>query len=344
MVRPARPTLRCLLEDLPDGFDDPATRSAVAARRLSAFEDLSKVAHPLVRNAAQVFSGEPGSERSRENIGGLTNPMWWKAKSGRWRGAVWEDPDTGQCWLCAAGLRREGETGDFYAAFMRDVGATGENAVAFLPTDDDRSRLRLELARERRKQWEHDVFLLALTTVAAACGDGAVHEVPFPHPEEGASSPAALRVQVERLTNGEVAEAHEEPAEVRVELRIDDFSDPDVLGVLLVTSCRAVSPHEESWDVIPVPGVRVLTATITEARVRQILVASTLPDERVEDPGNTEPITHAHYARRNDIARGTIEGEAVVALCGVCFVPRQDHVGLPICSVCEDEYRSVTGT
>lgn len=343
MARPARPTLRCLFEDLSDGFDDPATRAAVASRKIPSVEDLSNVAHPLIRNVAQVFDGNPESERVRENIGGLTNPKWWKAKSGRWRGAVWEDPDTGQCWLCAAGLRREGETVDFYAAFMREVGATGENAATFLPTKDDRDRLSLELARERRRKWERDVFLTALTTVAAACDEGEVREAPLPHLREGAPSPATLQVEVERLSSGGVTEAHEEPAEVRVELRIEDFSDPEVLGVLLVTSSRAVSPHEESWDVVPVPGLHVLTATITEARVRQILVASTLPDEEVEDPGRTEPITHAHYARKNDIARGTIEGEAVVALCGVCFVPRQDYVGLPICSVCEDAYRSVTG-
>lgn len=251
---------------------------------------------------------------------------------------MWEDPETGQCWLCAAGLRRAGDSDDFYRSFMEDVGRSGERAAGFLPTEDDRRRLSLERGRARRKQWEHEVFIVALTAVARACDSDGAYESPLPHLKEDAPSPASIRVEVVRLTEGDVTEAHEEPAEVGVELRINDFSDPDMLGVLVVTACRAVSTREESWDAQPIPGMHVLTATITESRVRQIIAASNLPDEDVVDPGRTEPVTHSHYARKNDIARGTIEGEAVVALCGVCFVPRQDPVGLPVCRDCHDEY------
>ncbi len=77
--------------------------------------------------------------------------------------------------------------------------------------------------------------------------------------------------------------------------------------------------------------------TVSEARLRQIVVAEQVSDLGAETgpPGEMSPTTHAHYAPSRLLARATVEGLAVPALCGTWFVPRQDHVDMPVCGACE---------
>jgi hypothetical protein len=332
MAEPARPTRRCVGEDLHEGWEGgapPADLSTVPLHELS---------HPLIAKAAQQFpGGDADSDVRRESISGLSDPLWYKVKIQRWRGAVYEDPETGQAWLCAGGIRRAGDADDFYVAFLADVRANGP--AKYLPTEDDFAHARLEAARHARREWERAIFYAVLTGVAAAARvSGESVEVPLPALAPGRSSPATLRLRVDRLTDElDPLSAHEDPAEVLVGIAVDDWSDPSLVGLLMTTACAAVSSVHEDWDVVPQAGVSEAVATITEARLGQIIAAADLPVSSFAAPvGAPGPPTHAHYAQKAQIFEGHVYGTAVVALCGVCFVPTQVPDGLPVCEACHE--------
>ncbi len=68
------------------------------------------------------------------------------------------------------------------------------------------------------------------------------------------------------------------------------------------------------------------------------LVITTPVEEAVTNPV-TEDGDHdrfAHYARKADITRATIEGTPVVAICGKVWVPSRDPSKYPICKTCAE--------
>ncbi|MEA4944613.1 MAG: DUF3039 domain-containing protein [Propionicimonas sp.] len=50
----------------------------------------------------------------------------------------------------------------------------------------------------------------------------------------------------------------------------------------------------------------------------------------------SEPGQFAHYTHRQHLAGNTIDGKAVRGLCGVYFVPTQDHDAMPCCPICQE--------
>lgn len=151
MTTPARPTVRCLKEDLDSDWTSVDDKRSVAQLDQCTVA-LYSLAHRIIRKAAEDFPAGGAADVFRESISGLSNPVWWKVKIGsRWRGAVTVD-DSGQAWLCAAGYRREGEGSDFYRRFMAGVGSSGPDY--YLPTEADRDLLRRELDERRFVDWE----------------------------------------------------------------------------------------------------------------------------------------------------------------------------------------------
>ena len=70
-----------------------------------------------------------------------------------------------------------------------------------------------------------------------------------------------------------------------------------------------------------------------ETPVRQ--PRETIVEERV--PLDTDGGDHdrfAHYARKEDVTRAYITGEAITALCGKKWVPTRDPTRYPICPTC----------
>ncbi len=48
----------------------------------------------------------------------------------------------------------------------------------------------------------------------------------------------------------------------------------------------------------------------------------------------------AHYARKDDVARAYVTGEAITALCGKKWVPTRDPSRYPICPTCVERKAS----
>ncbi len=56
MPQPARPTLRCLRQDLSEDWDDARQRAALDDEPV-ALPPFHKLAHPVLRHAANVYDG-----------------------------------------------------------------------------------------------------------------------------------------------------------------------------------------------------------------------------------------------------------------------------------------------
>jgi hypothetical protein len=77
------------------------------------------------------------------------------------------------------------------------------------------------------------------------------------------------------------------------------------------------------------------TTAPVEAPVEAPVRAPTIVEERV--PLDTDGGDHdrfAHYARKDDVTRAYITGEAITALCGKKWVPTRDPTRYPICPTC----------
>lgn len=146
-----RPTMRCLADDLRMELPHLGVR-------------LEDVQHPCLEKA-QMIPDQVSSDGA-ERIEALDDRIWYKVKTGRWRGAATksrtvitgEEVDEELWWLGAAGQRRaDSAQDDFYALLeqrcraARKANRPGDARVkadsnAYLPTTQDLLRLQAERA------------------------------------------------------------------------------------------------------------------------------------------------------------------------------------------------------
>src|ERR1700742_4542878 len=100
-TRRARPTLRCLRDDL--------------ALELPPVEvDLGGLDHPLIAEARRLASTAP---RGQKRILSIDHPLVSRLTHGRWGGATWLEADEARFWLCAGAQRKAGSGDDAYEQF-----------------------------------------------------------------------------------------------------------------------------------------------------------------------------------------------------------------------------------
>lgn len=58
---------------------------------------------------------------------------------------------------------------------------------------------------------------------------------------------------------------------------------------------------------------------------------------------DNEPDKIAHWARKDKITEGYVEGKEVIALCGEIFVPSRDPEGLEVCEPCQSILNGMWG-
>ncbi|OJX73386.1 MAG: hypothetical protein BGO91_16510 [Leifsonia sp. 71-9] len=168
---------------------------------------LSELEHPLVVRAQSLPM--LASDNAAERIRSLTDRVWFKVKTGSWRGAVGDvragvdehtrallDADDAWWWLTAAGPRQnDSPQRDFYARLDVEAHASGPNSCSsdfLLPARWDLRRLEAELA-------------LALSTAippvvrraaAMSMRHGEVHGF--------TAGPTDVRVRIRMLDDGQV--------------------------------------------------------------------------------------------------------------------------------------------
>ena len=63
-------------------------------------------------------------------------------------------------------------------------------------------------------------------------------------------------------------------------------------------------------------------------------VTETVVEPRLTESDGGDHDRFAHYARKDDVTRAYITGEAITALCGKKWVPTRDPSRYPICPTC----------
>ena len=329
MIKPARPTLLCLGLLVEDWNSPDHKLEAQSGDFENVSHELHRLDHPLIHKAAEDFTVESSldADIKREGISDLKNPMWWKVKIGRWRGAVYQD-ESGQAWLVAGGYRRGKEATDFYQWFMAEVKAHGPEQ--FLPTTDDRRRLSDELAEARFIEWEHRLQADARDLTARARLEGLL-EYEIVDPDGDALGTFSVAYTEEVIDDDVVGDAY-------FEFICSDWAQLELLTWAETVMCLAIDPHEQTWRPTNVPSGRGYSLVMDAAETGEFFRAVQGPPL---DPGVSVPGAHAHWTHRGRLTEATILGEAVKGLCGRWFVPRQDHEHLEHCRQCEIVYNKM---
>jgi len=318
--RRARPTLR-LLHDLSDGWQDPAPQRAVSEGRHSDLHPLSELPHPLIAKAAAWFGSD--QDGYCERIRSVERLVLWELKTGQWRGAVWDDPDTGVRWLCAAGLAKgdHKDRDDFYEALGRMDNA---DVDALKPTAEDIRLLKRETSVAALTAWELDIQSQVHACLTNVLNQGE-QRLTIRHPIRDAHfADVTITVTAYSETDYDVEDCV-------VEIDLVDAAKGSALGWhLTLRVLISVNPPVQSWD-----ATDTMYSTISEpgelARQADDLAAYIERDElRAEQPGST-----SHYTHGRHLAGCYINGTAVRALCGVIFVPTQDQERFEHCPACQ---------
>lgn len=319
--RRARPTLRLVRSELAGTWNDPWPGRCVAEGRP---DDLHPFAapHPLVTKAAESFGGPHGGSY-HEKTKTVDRIVLWEVRAGRWRGAAYQDESSGVYWLCAVGLAKgdHKDRDDFYEVLGR---MDNDEIDALLPTEDDILHFKRESASDpidamgtrdptdRPRRPDHSRFELVYA-----------HRLDDPL---GKRHFGAVVITTDTF-NG--------PGYLREECVVEFDLEPrfrsTVLGwrmaqQVLISICPPVQGWDRTGDIYStILEVGGLAARITSLKTE--IAAGTLATLALGDVG--------HYTHRKQLAESIVEGRAVRALCGVFFVPMQDHARFDPCPECD---------
>ncbi len=323
---------------------DAAQWRAIEDGRFEDLPELNEIIHPAVLHLLDVFSPEHEFEGSRPTISKLGYPPVYKLKTSQYRGAVHVDQE-GRAWLIAVGIRRDGDVDDFYESI--------DDQASLLPTEADQKRLRVEDARRRLREWRREICLATVHAVAQSSTDGS--EVTVDLPPLGTKVPAGqLSIQVYRLDYSGLSIASSDvgsenvPAEVNIDVRLGGWEHKAARDAALLCVACVIAPSEEQWDATPGPAGVSYTADCTESRLEQLMLISQLNDrhdmtELMAEvvPDCVAPVSQGHVVPKSTLVDALVDGNAVRALCGQWFVPRQDPGDMPRCEDCVDAHSAV---
>lgn len=287
-------------------------------------EDLhpfSELPHPLVTKAAQSFGGPDGTSYL-EKVKTVERVVLWEVRAGQWRGAVYQDDKYQVFWLCAAGLAKgdHGDRDDFYEVLGRMDNAEID---ALLPSEDDVRHLKCETAAARLTAWELDVQQKVHDSLLAIHADGSVRiEVDDPLGKR----PFAT-VELTTAAFDEPGYAREEcVAEFALEPR---YRSADLGWRFIERVLVSVCPPVQAWDRTDDMFSTILDIGGLAARAEQLRRHIDRRELATLMLGNV-----AHYSHNRHLAASTVDGKAIRALCGVIFVPMQDHAKYESCPEC----------
>jgi hypothetical protein len=204
-TRRARPTIRCLVEDL--GIPLPEVSV-----------DLGKIDDPWIAELRRVAPTSPTGQR---RILSIAYPLVYRLRVSSERGATWVD-DEDVVWLCAVRRREEGADDDAFVWFG-ELHSTGR----LLPTDDDRLRERAEETVGLVRRLQLDLFHL----VDEAVGN--------PSTEQAADLDGLLPCRAIAYTSQEVEEIW---CAISVRLADGQFLKPEVRDILFALLEQHLAP------------------------------------------------------------------------------------------------------
>lgn len=332
--RRARPTLRVLRQDLTSDWKSPSPKRALEEGRLDALHPLSEQPHPIVEKALQSFGTDSADDNFVRPISSSSRLRLLEIKQSQWRGGVWQDPDSGICWLVVAGIAKGNhqDTDDFYEVIKR-VDESGD-PDRWLPTEEDQQLLKRETAARLRTEWEIDIQRAVLEALKIV-HTGGTHRIEINHtvPAEGHFASVDITVTLVRKEDFPADEEIIEADEILVEVFPKDRKFPGLFWQLIIRLLTSIEPPEQSWDTF---GNTYSNIGDLGAWTQRIQSLSELVDSdrlAVSAPGN-----HSHYTHKKHLAGKTLNGNAAHTLCGVYFVPMRDHESFPTCPTCQSLY------
>ena len=324
--RRARPTIRVLQEDLTSGWSLPLPLRQLAREKYEELHPLVCLPHPIIAKAASSFGADPSEDNYECSIRSSTQLPLLEIKSSQWRGGVWEDKERGVCWLIVAGLSKGDHLDweDFYQRVERE-NKSGDPS-RWLPSERDIRLLKRETAARIMTEWELEVQRSvrdALLTVV----NGGEAWIEIMHPINVES--AFARIAIELV---EVREDEYEADEIALEIVPGStYVGSNLFWRLILRVLISVSPPEQGWDRFKDTYSNIDKPGAFRNRLAQLDRLVAVGELAVSEPGAI-----SHYAHRTHLADCTINGRAVRALCGVFFVPTQDHEAMPSCPDCEE--------
>ncbi len=329
--RRARPTLRVIQDDLHTGWKSPHVRPQAGVDGLDPLSPLSELPHPIIEKALESFGDDPQRDNYVGRIKSSTLLVLLEIKSGQWRGGVWIDPENAICWLVVAGLAKGGHTDrdDFYERIRR-ADKTGE-VDRWLPTDKDHRQLKRETAATLLFDWEFEIQRLVLEALRAISKSGTT-KFTLPHP-----AGSVRKFGDCGLTIAQVDEPNFEREEIIAEINLEkEFRTSSLGWQATMRVLISISPPETSWDR---HGETYSTMGESESHsLRADQLQSIGYDGQLAQSDQNDK---AHYAHRRNLALSSVAGRGVRSMCGVYFVPYQDHESLPMCPVCEKRYQAL---
>lgn len=332
----ARPTLRVIQEDLVSDWGDPFPLRAVENGQVDQLHPLSALPHPLIERASATF-GLDSESGDYKPIECSTATRLWKVRTSQWRGGVWEDPETGVFWLVVAGLSKggHGDHSDFYKRVEREVQTS--DLSHWLPTTQDQDLLKRETAARMKTEWELEIQRQTLEALQKIHSGGS-ERFDVHLPTAGEQRVGAVEITVSPLRD-DADEEHIDVDEIVVEILPDQsFTMQNLIWTLRLRVLISLAPPEQEWDAgggvfsnLGEPG------QWTE-RVRSLAELVETGVLESSEPGKT-----SHFTHREHLSDKTIDGRAVRALCGVAFVPIQDHETMPECPKCAEIYAELPG-
>lgn len=331
--RTARPTLRVVREDLSNGWGNAYPQGAVERGEPNEALPLTSLDHPALSKAAECFGEDPAQDSPVGAIRAATSERFHEVKVNQWRAAVWIDQERDACWVVAAGLAKGGheDRDDFYKRIERIEAGPGVSSL--LPTAEDEDLWKLERAHALLKEWHlanQQVIAEALGSVASGGSTRLVIRAPATSVEKGRYDVLADVDMV--VAKFEEPDYHAEEVLLTVHERAD-WRGSRLAAAFTISLLACVHPPETDWE--PAGG-----------RYSNWFEIGTLQDRAVEllalceDGVRVLPqmVTESHYVHQQDLSERVVEGRAARSLCGVYFVPRQDHEELPVCPECEAAY------
>lgn len=345
--RRGRPTLRVLREDLTSQWDNPAAQRALNEDRLDDLHPLSELPHPIIRKAAESFGENPDDDNYVMRIKGLSEPTLLEIKNAQWRGGVWLDPEHDVCWLVVAGLAK-GEHED-YDDFYQTIKRENEfgDPRRWLPDEEDLRLLKRETAAHLRTEWELNIQAQILAVIQRIGTGGAERiDITHPIPKQGHFSTIEITYSPASGTFAEDDSIDEDPVgddptiaceEIVVEFFPEDrWVGGNLYWQLVLRVLTSLAPPHQGWDRYKETYSNIFDPGYLSQRMTEL---SSLVEEVVLAAMETG--THSHYAHREHIAGHSINGKALRSMCGVYFVPTQDHGSLPTCPQCHELYSAL---
>jgi hypothetical protein len=320
-----------LQDDLQDGWESPHAKPRDGVGGLDPLSPLSELHHPIIRKAAASFTDDPTHDKYVGRIRSCTRFVMLEIRAGQWRGGVWVDPDTGVCWLVAAGLAKGGHADhdDFYER-VRRADESGD-IDKWLPTHDDRRQLRRETAATLMIDWELDIQRRVLEALRAITGGGTATVV-LPHPT---NLERPFGVCTVTMVQADEPGFRREEVVVEIDLA-NEYRAANLGWQATMRVLISISPPETGWDRV---GDTYSTINEIGSLVLRVDELRTVTDRG--ELAQSRPNDRAHYAHRQNLALSSIAGLGIRSLCGVYFVPYQDHEALPRCTTCEERYQAL---